>query len=340
MFYMKNDAFVTEWVINTVKEKYTEDIALVAAHSTLNIDTETSTMSYFVPITDRGRRFAKTFILEGRGYDIWGIEWERVEGFAALDEYNITVLADSEILYARTPEDAERFNELKEKQLENLRDPALARRKALEACATAKLLYTELLFAEKSKIRLCAGYVLDYLARAIAFANHSYFRKSQVDQLEELKSMANVPEGFEDMYLDVIRTSDDCRRKELCHNLVAMVGEFLCDEEKKQPEKNFQDLADWYAELSYTWLRIRTYAAQNDAVKVHMWGIVLQNELDAVCEDFGLEKMELMSEYDYNDLCRIVARADALEKQMRGIITEHGGKIRDYQTAEDFLHEV
>lgn len=340
MLNMKTDAFVTEWVINTVKEKYADDIALVVAHSTLNIDTETPAMSYFVPITDRGRQFAQTFILEGRGYDIWGIEWERLEGFAALDEYNITVLADSEILYARTSEDAERFNALKNKQLENLRNPAVSRRKSLEAYATAKLLYTELLFADGSKVRLCEGYVLDYLARAIAFANNSYFRRSQVEQTEELKSMANVPEGFADMYLEVIRTSDDCRRKELCHKLVAMVGKFLAKEETAQPERNFQDLADWYAELAYTWQRIRTYAARNDAVKVYMWGIVLQNELDEVCGDFGLEKTELMNEFDFDDLSRIVARADALEKQMRSIITEHGGKIREYKTNEEFLHEI
>lgn len=337
---MKKDAFVTEWVLDTVKEKYADDIALVVAHSTLNIDPESSAMSYFVPITDKGRQFAQTFILEGRGYDIWGIEWERLENFAALDEYNITVLADGEILYARTPEDAERFNALKHTLTENLRAPDTARRKSLEAYATAKLLYTELLFAEASKIRLCAGYVLDYLARAIAFANHSYFRKSQTEQLKELEAMANVPEKFTEIYPEVIRTSDDCRRKELCHKLVALVGKFLTKEEKKQHEKNFQDLADWYAELSYTWLRIRHYGAENDALKVHMWGIVLQNELEAVCEDFGLEKMELMSEFDFGDLSRFVDRANELEGQMREIIISRGGKIHEYQTNEEFLNEV
>jgi len=109
---MNTEKFVTEWVLDTVKEKYADDIALVVAHSTLRISDEQQVMSYFVPITDKGRKFAQTFILAGQGFDIWGIEWERLEQFAELNEYNITCLADGEVLYARTPEDQEWFESL------------------------------------------------------------------------------------------------------------------------------------------------------------------------------------------------------------------------------------
>lgn len=337
---MTNDAFITNWVLQTVKEKYADDIALVVAHSTLDIEPDMATISYFVPITDRGRQFAQTFILEGRGYDIWGIEWKRLERFAALEEYNITVLADSQILYARTPADAARFEQLKRAQAELLRDPIQSRKHALESYATAKELYTELMFAESSDIRLYAGYVLDYLAQAIAFANHRYFRKSQIAQLDELETMEQVPNGFAEKYLEVIRTSDDTLRKQLCHDLIKLVGQSLSPNTAAQREYNFQDLADWYGELSYTWLRIRHYARQNDPIKVHMWGIMLQHELNEVCADFGLEKMELMREFDYADLPRFAAWADTLEVQMREIITRHGGIIREYRTAGEFLHEV
>lgn len=138
----------------------------------------------------------------------------------------------------------------------------------------------------------------------------------------------------------MIQTPSDDRRKALCYDLIAAVGHFLSPEEVRLREKNFQDLADWYAELSYTWLRIRHYAQQNDAVKAHMWGILLQNELNEVCEDFGLAKMELMNAFDFTDLSRFAARANELETQMREIITTHGGIIREYATAEEFLHEV
>ena len=106
-----------------------------------------------MPITERGRTFARTFILDGEGFDIWGIEWERLEKFAALEEYNITCLADGEVLYARMPADKQRFEELKKIQAEHLADEAFMRKCALEAYAQAKSIYYETLFAKGSDVK-------------------------------------------------------------------------------------------------------------------------------------------------------------------------------------------
>ena len=343
----KNDQFVTEWVLNTVKENYKDDIALVVAHNTLRIDPEPRVMSYFVPCTKRGETLARTFILDGVGYDIWGVSWARLEGFAGLSEYNITVLADGEILYARTEEDRERFKALQRLLFQNLADRAKMRSCALEAYAQAKTLYTQMLFAEGCDVRLGAGYVLDYLARAIAFTNHRYFRFSQTEQLKELKSMTDVPDGFAALYQSVIREKSESGQKELCFRLMCIIQDFLlkaspdegCDQESPR-EQNFQDLADWYGELSYTWLRLRHYAACGDAMKVYMWGIMLQDELNQICGDFGLEKMCLMDAYDADDLAALAARADLLEKKVRDAILQGGGRIHEYATPEEFLHEA
>ena len=112
---MNNKELITKWVLEKVEEEYKDDIALVVSHNTLRLESEkgTPSVSYFIPITDKGRRFARTFILDGVGIDLWGIEWERMEQFADLNEYNISCLADSQVLYARTPEDRERFENLK-----------------------------------------------------------------------------------------------------------------------------------------------------------------------------------------------------------------------------------
>lgn len=341
---MKNNEFVTQWVIDTVKEKYADDIALVISHTTLRIDVSEQAISYFVPITNRGNELARTFILNGEGFDVWGISWERLEQFAELEEYNITVLADSEILYAKNDEWAQRFEMLKSKQRSNLGDESKMRKCALKAYAQAKELYTEMLFAKRSDIRMLAGYVLDYLARAIAFSNHIYFKKSQTAQLEELQQLTQngkTPEGFSELYLSVIKENDETKQKEKCHEAIRIVREYLEEAypDNTSKEHNYQDLADWYAELSYTWLRLRHYAADSDFIKVYMWGILLQNELNSVCEDFGLEKPELMECYDHKNLDAFINRADELEKWIRNAITIGGGVIHEYNSKEDFLNE-
>lgn len=342
---MSNYNFVTEWVISTIKEKYADDIALVISHGTLRINTEEKAMSYFVPITKRGAELAQTFILSGVGYDIWGIPWDRLERFANLEEYNISCLADTEILYARTDEDKERFEALKKVLFSNLADNEKMRMHALESYEQAKSIFLEMLFAKGSDVKLGAGYVLDYLARAIAFSNNSYFKKSQIDQLNELRNMKNVPEGFDELYTKVIYEKDEAVQKKLCYELICLVQDYLnkngLGKELKKPcEKNYQDLADWYGELSYTWLRIRHYAEAKDAVKVYMWGIFLQSELNQVCEDFGIEKMELMKYYDADNLGAFAERANKVEKLMRNEIVNGGGKIREYADQKEFLYEI
>ncbi len=341
---MTNGEIVTKWVLDTVQEQYAEDIALVVSHTTLRIDPEQKTISYFVPVTKRGEGFARTFLLGGEGFDIWAVPWERLEKFAALEEYNITCLADGEILYARNEADAERFESLKKEQAQNLADPQKMRAHALQAYAEAKSIYQEMLFAKGSDVKLGAGYVLDYLARAIAFSNRRYFQKSQTDQIAELHTMECVPEAFLRQYPEVIAKKDEAEQKRLCYELICTVRDFLTEQKPDSAEDcrehNFQDLADWYGELSYTWLRIRHYGEAGDLVKAYMWGILLQNELNQVCEDFGLEKMELMSFYDVEALEGFAERANELEKKMRSIITAGGGVIHEYETKEALLHSA
>ena len=331
---MKNSEFVTQWVLDTVQKDYPEDIALVVAHNTLRIAEKTPTVSYFVPITQRGRNFAQTFLLDGEGFDIWGIPWERLEQFAELEEYNITVLADGEVLWARSEEDRQRFEALKARQKALLADPEKQRYMEQLSLNIAKQFYLKQQF-ETERSMVWTAYILDYLARAIAFHNGSYFHQSQTDQLNELRLMAEVPQGFAELYQQAICAKTTDERTALCHRLICLVENFLGSMVKPQKEQNFQDLADWYGELSYTWLRIRSYAKQGNVTKCYMWGIYLQSELDQVCEDFGLEKMELMSAYDSENLSALMVKANELEQQMRSIITEKGGVIREY-TCETF----
>ena len=205
---IKSDTFVTEWVIRTVQEQYAEDIALVVSHTTLRIDETQPCISYFVPITKKGEHFAQTFLLEGIGYDIWGIPWERLERFSNLEEYNLTCLADATILYARSEADREHFEQLQQKLRTQLADPQAMRIQALKAYEEAKQFYLELLFATGSDAKMGVGYILDQLARAIAFSYHGYFKHSQTNQLAELLVHKNL---FQKIFVSV--TGKFCWKK-------------------------------------------------------------------------------------------------------------------------------
>ncbi|MFT3952139.1 MAG: hypothetical protein QM689_09415 [Oscillospiraceae bacterium] len=341
---MTNGEKVTAWAINHVKKHYAEDIDLIISHSTLRINKDEKTVSYFVPATEKGFLFGQTFLLDNEGFDIWGIGWERLEGFANLEEYNLTCLADGEILYAKSQQAVKRFEALQKKLADNLRSDETCRKLALTAYTQAKQIYLEAVFAQDSDVKLGAGYVLDYLAQSIAFTNHRYYKSAQIAQLEELRTMENVPDGFSEKYLKTIREKSGEKQKKLCYELIMLTKAFLTENgffsAETVTEKNFQDLADWYAELSYTWLRIRHYTAQNDPVKAYMWGIFLQEELNRVCEDYGLEKQQLMMAYNYDDLPAFAAQSQRIEAWIKNIICSSGGRIRAFDSIGALENEV
>lgn len=62
--------------------------------------------------------------------------------------------------------------------------------------------------------------------------------------------------------------------------------------------------------------------------------------LKRVCEDFGLEKMELMACFDAARLTEFAEHANHLEEAIRTRIIEGGGIIREYHSREEFLNEV
>lgn len=81
-----NDRLI-QWIKNKVKTEYADDISLVCIYgSYLNgtANSKSDVDCYFVPKTTRGYEMAVTFILDGVGYDIFPMTWERLGAIAEL----------------------------------------------------------------------------------------------------------------------------------------------------------------------------------------------------------------------------------------------------------------
>lgn len=334
---------ITEWFIEYVREYYAKDVAIIVEHKSLYMVEHKKKLSYFVYRTPRGAALAKTFIINGFGYDIWGMDWNRLENFANLNEYNITCLADSELLYASTKEDAEHFKLLKIKQAEKLADKKEMRRHALVAYAQAKNIYLEALLADESDAKMGFGYCMDYLSQAYVYENCRYLISSQTNQIEELKKIPNIPNRFLQLYDEVLKEKHTSLQMSKIVEMIKITAEYLKKESpdsKEQREYNFQDLADWYGELAYTWRRIDYYTEKGDYQKAYMWGIYLQNELNQVCDDFGLKKYPIFSVFDAKNLKTFRERAQDAEQYIRSVILKNNAEIHEYKTVEECLSEI
>ena len=332
---------ILDWTIEKINRDYPGQICLLIENTNLRLPgfDQGDGVDYFIPEDGFADTLSRTFIIDGVGYDLYPRSWQRIEEMSNLDDYNPTCLADAVIVWARSPQDRERFEAYRERLRQNLADPEFVYRKALEKLDVAQGLYQKLLFEPNpGQARLAAGYAADYLSNAIAFLNHTYFRYSQVFQLEELETLEK-PEGFSRAYEKILLASSIEELRELAGSMVQMTRKFVEERRPPRPKRerpNFKGLADWYQELSYTWLRIAYYTEKNDPRRAFAWGIMLQEELSTVAEEFQLPTMDLLSCYDAQNLAPFAEKARELEQQIRGILADNGISLAEYRDFAEF----
>ena len=334
---------LTEWAVHKIETEYRDDVSLLAAVEgcSVNGDGHGEAFDYFIPATERGERLAQTFIIGGVGYDLYPRSWKRTMRTAELDDLATQCLADAKILYARSKEDEERFEALRQRLFRNLEDPGFVYRKALENLDSAMELYRTMLFEERLyRLRSLAGHICRFLAISAACLNHTYRRDSHNSFLREVSQWKVLPEGFT-AYCEAIelaRTAGELRS--LCYALLASSRRFIA---RFRPERglagtrDFHALADWYQELRTWWNRLSFFCTSGQADMAFQEASQLQAELDCVGEEFGLGEMPLMDCFDAGNLEPLNRRAAALEQRILNTLKEHGVSVREYATLEAFL---
>lgn len=340
----KTGTRLADWAVREIETKYKDDVCLLLGQWRRDFgpDQEEFTFHYYVPATSRSNGLARTFIVDGMGYDLFPMTWERVERIADIRGDNPVCLDDAEILYARNDDDRQRFVSLQARMRANLQNPHFMYTRAREALNTAMQIFRDMLFEEKlSTIREHAGYLCLNTANAVAFVNQQYL--ASPDYFTGLLSIKTVPAGFTDMYERIIRAKTPDEQKRLCHDIITMTRRFLDENDKNAVRRisapDFSELAFWYQELSYTWRRIYYWCDKENPVNAYIWGCMLQNELDTVGADFGIADLDILSAFDAADLPAFRKRAERVEQHIVATIEAHGVKIESYPSVEEFLKQ-
>jgi len=334
---------LADWAVKKIESEYRNDVCLLLEHKTLKLekDREDVAFSFYIPATNRANGLAKTFIVDGVGYDLFPRSWEAIESMADVKHYNTTCLADAEILWARSDEDRQRFASLQARLQANLKNPQYMMERSKKWLNTVAEIYQNTLFEERlHKIRENSGYICDLLSIAVAFANLRYFRHGQTNQLNELSSMKKVPKDFVSLYRAVITESCPDAQKRLCYEMIKSTKDFFGTLETPTRATDFLDfseLADWYQELCYTWRRVYHWCDVNDPINAYIWCCMLQNEVDEWGEKFRIKDTDIMSYYNANSLDSLREQAQNVESAFRQAIATNGVKLDEYKTIEDFL---
>ena len=334
---------LNEWAIQKIESEYSDDICLLLEHKSLKLekDMNKAAFSFYIPATNRANGLARTFIIDGIGYDLFPMSWERIERMADVKDYNTTCLADSKILWAKSDKDRQRFISLQARLEANLKNPQYMLERAEKWFETVKEIYQDTLFEVKLyKVRENAGYICDLLALSVAFVNQRYFTHGQTNQLMEVSEMENVPDNFIDRYRSIITEQSPDLQKQLCYELIKVTKAFI-DEQKKSVSavdaSDFTELASWYQELCYTWRRVYHWCDANEPINAYIWCCMLQNEVAEWGTKFGILDIDLLGSYKSDNLMEFRKQAEVVEHNFRRAIEKSGVELDEYKTVEDFL---
>jgi len=340
---------VVEWIINKVKTEYADDVSLVLLYGSYINGTANSKSDvdcYYIPKTERGYNLETGFILNGVGYDLFPISWERI---ADLQECLLPLVGDVQVVYCGDPRDLERFKEIQSKLHSNLANDEYVKDIAQKRCEDANRMCEQMkLGGSLSEIRKIAGHVIMTLADAVAIYNHDYFHFGLKKQYENLASnFPDVPQSIVTGYKKVVTALNENDIIDKTADLLKNVCDYTQSKVKSQvdiisneaavaAEVNASWLAVLYEEISSTFNKIYVCCESGDYILAFLSAACLQRELDDA-KEAGSPSYDLLSNFDYRELGKLAERTRMIEADFVELIKNSGGKIKSYDSWEAFV---
>lgn len=345
---------LVSWIENRAKSRYPDDIAAVLVYGSYVNKTagpKSDVDCCFIPKTDRGYEFSADFIIDGTGYDIFPVSWERLEGIANLEESLIPFIGDSKILYCASEEDMKRFLELRDRLGKNLADSRTVRAAAEKRILAAGGLYigmSESCWLKEA--RKTAGEIIVTLADAAALYSHTYYHFGLKKQFEDLKSIPGIPEGISGEYLSVIESGTIQEIISHCLGMLRAVCAYTGigfdfgagntkdngGQAKVPSQTDYAGLACLYEEISSTFNKIYECCEAGNYILAYLSAVCLQRDLDDAYRYCGAKEYDILSMFDYKNLDMICAASREAESDLVRFIREGGGVIHSYKSFEEF----
>lgn len=353
----QTSARLIEWLSRKASAQYARDIALVMVYgSRVNgtANARSDVDCYFIPKTQRAYDFARTFIIDGIGYDVFPVSWERAEGIADLQESLIPLIGDSVPIYCATRADMERFERLRARLKRNLCDPRAAHSAAHARLVSAgDLLYEARGAGDESELRMIVGYAALALADAVALHHNTYYHFGLKRQYADLCTMPGVPEDICAGYRDVLlaRTADaalvscDALLNDVCAHMgeqKPVPGVNACSgaDDASGSHADYGALAKLYEEICSTFNKIYVSCDSGDAMLACISAVCLQYELDCAHAEYGAHRYGLFEAYAPDNLTAWSGAVQTIERDFERFITAGGGRIRQYRTFDEFASGI
>lgn len=273
------------------------------------------------------------------------MDWSRVERIAQLTGSLTPLVADSRILYARTPEAEERLLDLRARLVDGLGHPAVSHARAVDrlnlAAVEPDLAAGSLTMA---RAREHAAFALVALSEAVALSQGRAFMRGLKRLHADLASLPWLPAGMLQRFDDVIRAEDRARLEGGLGAILEAVASFLSVrapwphadgrriDASARPLLDFGVLAHWCEEGSSTFLKLRTCAESGDWRLAFLTAANLQRSLRV---DAGVPlEIELPGSYVADDLWSMLDASADLARAIEVMLERARSPPRRFESAD------
>jgi len=331
-----NDKLV-QWIRRKVEQEYPEDIAMVCVYGswlsgTMNRLSDVD--CYFIPKTERAYSFARTFMIEGVGYDIYPMSWERLEEIAQLHSPMQPLLGDVQILYCADSAALEQFRKLEQQMLANLRENHYVRSIAADKCLEAARIL-------RSHSRKAAAHAATVLAYAATICCREYNRLGMKGQYADLVRLAP---WAADCYRQIAQSENAdgamAAAKGFLEAACARLGFVIPEAAPEMPQQqtvriDTDILRDIYQEICSTFNKIYICCETGNAIGAFYAAGGLQYELDD-CMAFGIPAYPLLDGFDSQALSRFAEHTRRIESDLVRFIETGGSRLVRYGSFAEF----
>lgn len=264
-------------ITKKIKDDYKEDIALLIRYDIITEANQSNGLKlYFIPKTEKAMKLSTQYILEGIGYDIFPIKWDRLVRVAAMDSPEAYLLKESEVLYVGDENALSRFKQLKD-SLEEILDGTYGEALLNKAFQYLNESYIYLFNIKNYclssiDVRIEASKLLKQVSNIVAFINSDYFKGGNGSDISIIKTsfkMNKLPKDYK-LLVDIIIHHDDMNlvktsMSELVNNTRTLLQSLRQSYVQREPFETF--FVGYYEEMQKYIIQFRAAILNGNSYK-------------------------------------------------------------------------
>jgi len=330
-------------IVDRVDSAWPNDVALLVCYGSFVSGRQRPLSDidfYFIPSTDRAFALCCQFIINDIGYDLWPVEWQRLEKFANLDDSFASLLADGVVVWAADDASGRRFAELQQRLHANLARQDLTINVAQRSLQTAKAGYFDLAFGNDSLWRSAAIKLVEQLLFALACINGVYLKKGIGNLARELAEMSRVPETFASCYRALAGSANREAGLLLLRDMIDSCSQLVSpDRQAASPTAfNPHDLAGFYEEFKSIYNKLLQACEDRDLLMAYHAASVVDRETQEQLQGLAknLSFPSLLDLIPAEDFDRLRSACIEHEKLLLRMLAEHKVAVRRFVSVDDF----